>query len=96
MKLDFLPANLHLYTDERGFACSVFKGEVIGRFRSHKEGVRKFNELRLQLEKDYRGSELTEEERRAALLREIGDSLIRHNALRNSGPKKRTGTRTFG
>ena len=96
MKLSFLPGDLHLYTDEDGFACLVLKGEMIGRFRSQKEGVRKFNELRAALEVQHPERILTQEEKRDALLREIGASLTRHNSLRDAGPKKRTGTRTFG
>jgi hypothetical protein len=94
--MSFLPGELHLYTDEDGFVCLVLKGDIIGRFRSQKEGVRRFNELRSVLENEHPGRQLSADERREALLREIGESLTRHNSLRNAGPKKRTGTRTFG
>jgi len=30
------------------------------------------------------------------LLKDIADSAIGHNAMRNAGPKKKTGTRSFG
>lgn len=96
MKMSFLPADLHLYTDEDDSTCLVLRGELIGRFRSQKKGVLKFNELRSLLENEHPGRELSQEEKRDALLREIGATLTRHNSLRDAGPKKRTGTRTFG
>lgn len=96
MKLAYIPGELYLYTDEDGFNCLVLKGEMIGRFRSQKEGIRRFNELRSRLEEGVPKTELSDEEKRNLLVREIGESLTRHNSLRNAGPKKRTGTRTFG
>ncbi len=92
----FVPGDLHLYTDGEGFTCVVLKGETIGRFRSEKEGIRKFHEIRSGLEDVDPKAELSDEEKHKLLLRDIGDSLTRHNSLRNSSPRKRTGTRTFG
>jgi hypothetical protein len=96
MKMSFLPGHLHLYTDEDGHTCLVLKEEMIGRFRSQKEGIQKFKELRAILEKEHPSREPSQDEKREALIREIGESLTRHNSLRNAGPRKRTGTRTFG
>ncbi len=96
MKTSFLPGDLHLYTDEDGFTCVVLRGEMIGRFRSQKEGIRHFNDVRSRLEEIHPKGVLSDEEKRDLLVREIGESLTRHNSLRNAGPKKRTGTRTFG
>ena len=96
MKMSFLPGDLHLYTDEDGIFCLVLKGEVVGRFRSEKQGIRQFNEIRSSLEKAHPTKELTGEEKRELLVREIGESLTRHNSLRNAAPRKRAITRTFG
>ena len=96
MKISYIPGDLHLYTDNDGFCCLVLKGERIGRFRSQKEGIRRFNELRSSFEEKLSRTEMSDEEKRNLLVREIGESLTRHNSLRNAGPKKRTGTRTFG
>jgi len=96
MKMVFLPGKLELFTDGDGFTCVTLRGEFMGRFRSQKEGICKFNELRSSLEVDHPEREMTVEEKRNAMVQEIGDSLTTHNSLRNAGPKKRTGTRTFG
>ncbi len=96
MKMSFLPAELHLYVDEQGYACVMLKGELVGKFRSQKQAIRKFNELRAALEREHPRREPTQEEKEEALTRTVGESLTRHNSLRNSGPRKRTGTRTFG
>jgi len=96
MKISYIPGDLHLYTDEDGFCCLVLKGETIGRFRSQKEGIRRFNELRSGFEEKLPPREMSDEEKRDLLVREIGESLTRHTSLRKAGPKKRTGTRKFG
>ncbi len=96
MKLSYVPGDLHLRKDEEGFLCVVLKGELIRRLRSQKEAVRLFNQIRSDLEKSRPPAKESAEEKRELLLRAIGDTLTRHNSLRNADPKKRTGTRTFG
>jgi hypothetical protein len=96
MKMSFVPADLHLYTDDEGYACLLLRGEMVGRFRSQREAIHRFNELRAGLEKEHPRREPSRGEKHEAFIRGVGEALTRHNSLRNAGPKKRTGTRTFG
>ena len=81
MKLSYLPGDLHLFTDKDGFVCLALKGEAIGRFRSQKEGIRRFNEIRTNLEKEHPARELSQDEKHELMVKEIGDTLTRHNRL---------------
>jgi len=93
--MHFLPGNLSLESRPGGL-YELRLGEEVTTFRSQKAAIKAYQELRARLEKDFPAREPTLEERRALLQQEIADSMIRHNALRDAGPKKKTGTRTFG
>jgi len=95
MKLSFFPGKLFLESKpEGGFELRF--GEEIHTFKSEKTAVQAFHEIRAKLEKDFPAREPTLEERRALLMKEIADSTVGHNSMRNAGPRKKTGTRTFG
>jgi hypothetical protein len=67
------------------------------RTRSRKTAVKRFNEMRSELEQAYPARQLTEAEKEKTMHTAIGDSLVAHNSL--GGRKKKTsagGTRTFG
>jgi hypothetical protein len=95
VKLSFLPGKLFLEAKPDG-AYELRFGEEIQTFRSRKQAVQAFNDLRTRLEKEFPARELTPEERRALLLKDIADSAISHNSMRNTGPRKKTGSRRFG
>jgi hypothetical protein len=95
MKMSFFPGKLFLESKADG-AYELRFGEEVQMFRSEKRAVQAFQEIRSRLEKDFPAKEPTLEERRALLQKEIADSAIGHNSMRNAGPKKKTGTRTFG
>ncbi len=95
MKLSFFPGKLFLESKpEGGFELRF--GDEVHTFRTEKAALQAFREIRTKLEKDFPATEPTLEERRALLAKEIADSAVGHNSLRNAGPRKKTGTRTFG
>ncbi len=65
-------------------------------FTSQRAAVKAFRDLRLRLEQELPPHEPSIEERQALLHKVIADSIVRHNSLRDAGPRQRTGTRTFG
>ena len=97
MNLSFLPADLHLYQDERGlFVVKMADREILST-KSRRSAISKFNSLRTELEERFPTREPTAAEKAALLQREINDSLLGHNSL--GGRKKKTtagATRTFG
>jgi len=95
MKMAFLPGKLFLESRDDGTFELRF-GEQVRTLRSQKEAVAVFRELRAVLEKDFPPRELSAEERRVILRQDIVDAAVRHNSLRNAGPRKKMGTRTFG
>ena len=95
MKMSFFPGKLFLESTAEGKYELRF-GEEVQAFKSEKQAVQAFQQIRLRLEKDFPMQEPTLEERRALLQKEIADSAVGHTSLRNAGPKKKTGTRTFG
>jgi hypothetical protein len=95
MRMAFLPGKLFLESTARGTFELRF-GEEVQTFRSQKAAIAAFQEIRTRLEKDFPARELTAEERRALLEKDIAESGLGHNALRNAGPRKKTGTRRFG
>jgi hypothetical protein len=95
MKLSFFPGKLFLESKPEG-GYELRFGDEVQIFRSEKAAIQAFNDLRAKLEKDFPAREPTLEERRALLAKEIADSAVGHTALRNTGPRKKTGTRTFG
>ena len=95
MKMSFFPGKLFLESKQDGTYEMRF-GEEVQTFRSEKAAVLAFQEIRTKLEKDFPVREPTMEERRALLQKEIADSAVAQNSMRNAGPKKKTGTRSFG
>lgn len=95
MKLCFLPGKLFLDTRPDG-TYELRLGDEVRIFRSKRPALQAFQELRARLEEEFPAKEPSIEERRALLHKEIADSAIGHNSLRNAGPKKKTGTRRFG
>lgn len=95
MKMSFFPGKLFLEQAPDG-AFDLRFGDEVQRFRSQKSAVKAFLALRSRLEKDFPSRELSPEERRNLFVRDVVDSAVGHNTLRNAGPKKKTGTRTFG
>ena len=95
MRMAFLPGKLFLDPKPDGTYELRF-GDEVQVFRGQKAAVAAFQEIRSRLEKEFPARELTPEERREILLKEIADSAIGHNTMRNAGPRKKTGTRTFG
>lgn len=97
MKLSFLPGELHLTQSEGGLYRVAIQGQEILTTRSKKMAVRKFNELRVEMEKRFPARELTPEEKAEILNMAIGDSLVGHNSLGGRRRKTTAGsTRTFG
>lgn len=97
MNLSFLPADLHLNQDERGFFIVRVGEHRILSTKSQRSAISKFNNLRAELEQQFPSRKPTDAEKAALLQREINDSLIGHNSL--GGRKKKTtarSTRTFG
>lgn len=97
MKLSFLPGALYLETAEDGRIRVTLDSQEILLTRSERAAVRKFNELRQNMEKQFPPQEVSAEEKTQALRRIIADALVQHNSL--GGRKKKTtagSTRTFG
>jgi len=97
MRLSFLPAELFLESADDGSYRVSLGGNEIVRTKSQKTAIRKFNELRMETEKQFPQRQRTEEEKAKALRRAIGDALVGHNSL--GGRKRKTtaaSTRTFG
>ena len=96
MKLSFLPGQLFL--EPRGDGTyELRQGDtILGQFKSQRQAVSAFNELRRKLESEFPVMELSLEEKRRLMAEELGRNSLPHNSLRNSGPRKSTGTRTFG
>ncbi len=95
MKMSFFPGKLFLESKLDG-AYELRFGDEVQTFKSEKPAVAAFQQIRTRLEKDFPVKEPTLEERRALLQKEIADSALGHNSMRNAGPRKKTGTRTFG
>ena len=95
MKMSFFPGRLFLESKPDGTYELRF-GEEVQSFRSEKQAIQAFQQIRIKLEKDFPVQEPSMEERRALLQKEIADSTLGHNSMRNAGPRKKTGTRTFG
>ena len=95
MKMSFFPGKLFLESKPDGSYELQF-GEEVRIFRSRKPAVQAFLDLRSRLEKDFPAGQPSIEERRALLKKEIAESSVGHNSMRNAGPRKKTGTRTFG
>jgi hypothetical protein len=97
MKLSFVPADLHLDTDADGQFQVTLQGTEIFRTSSSTKAVKKFNEVKKELDSKFPTHDLSDEEKKELLQRSISDSLVKHNSLK-TGTKKSAakGTRTFG
>lgn len=93
MKMAFFPGKLFLESKPDGSFELKF-GEEVQSFRSEKQAIEAFRQIRTRLEKEFPARGPTLEERRALLHQEIVDTTIGHRTP--AAPRKKTGTRTFG
>jgi len=93
--MSFLPADLHL-TEENGVFTITMEGQEIFRSGMSKRAIRKFNDLKKEVQEKYPTHDLSPEEKAEILQRAIGDSLVGHNSLKTEPTKKPARSRTFG
>jgi hypothetical protein len=96
VKLSFLPADLHLGTEPNGRFVVTLQGKEVFTSSSRSKAIKKFNEVKKELEVRFPIHDLSDEEKKELLRRSIVDSLVPHNSVR---PKKKStakSTRTFG
>lgn len=96
MRLSFLPGQLFLERLENGKYQLRQGSAILGQFKSKRQAVSAFNQLRQKLESEFPAKDLSPEEKRRLMIEEVVRNSIAHNSLRNAGPRKPTGTRTFG
>ncbi|MFQ5694941.1 MAG: hypothetical protein ACE5HB_03040 [Terriglobia bacterium] len=97
MKLAFLPGKLFLAQVDNSTYVVTLQGEEQLRCRSRKQALARFNELREKLGQEFPSKELSEEEKKQLLRKEIADSLVGHNSLGGRKKSKSAAkTRTFG
>ena len=97
MRMSFMPADLHVSTDNTGEHVITLAGQEVLRTRSESKALARFKQLRTEMEKTYPARQLTDQEKAEALQNALADSLVGHNSL--GGRRKKTtasGTRTFG
>ena len=95
MKLSFLPADLHLRTEQDGKFSVTLQGTEIFRSSFSKKALAKFNELKKELEAQFPTHELSPEAKAEIMQRSIGESIVKYDSL-NRAIKKRAHFRTFG
>ena|ERR1022692_3227986 len=98
VKLSFIPADLHLDTEANGQFKVTLQGTEIFRSTSSTKALKKFNEVKNELEEKFPTHDFSSaEEKQELLQRSIADSLVKHNSLRPEKKKSAArGTRTFG
>jgi hypothetical protein len=97
VKLSFIPAELHLDTDPDGQFKVTLQGTEIFRSRSSAKALKKFNELKKELESNFPAhDELSVEEKKELLQRALGDDLVKANSVRKRKKSTARSTRTFG
>jgi hypothetical protein len=97
VKLSFIPAELHLNTEPDGQFKVTLQGTEIFRSRSSAKALKKFNELKKELENDFPAhNESSVEEKRELLQRALGDDLVKDNSVRERKKSTARSTRTFG
>ena len=97
VKLCFIPADLHLDTDRDGQVTVTLQGTVIFQSASRAKALKKFNEVKKELEKRFPAHDLSTEEKSALFRQAIAEALVKHNSLRPETKKSAArGTRTFG
>jgi len=97
IKMEFVPGGLLLQQSDDGFYLVTVHGQENLRTRSRSKALKKFNNVRQEMEQAFPARELTVEEKEKTMHTAIGDSLVGHNSL--GGRKKKTSagsTRTFG
>ncbi|HYM09335.1 MAG TPA: hypothetical protein VEU62_01310, partial [Bryobacterales bacterium] len=75
MKMSFFPGKLFLESKPDGVYELRF-GDEVQTFKSEKQAVAAFQQIRTRLEKDFPVKEPTLEERRALLQKEIAESAV--------------------
>lgn len=96
MKLSFIPAELHLNTEPDGQFKVTLQGTEIFRSSSGTKALKKFNEVKKELEERFPTHELSAEEKRQILLRALGDH-VKDNSVKPKRKKSSArNTRTFG
>ncbi|HEX8174635.1 MAG TPA: hypothetical protein VF543_05910 [Pyrinomonadaceae bacterium] len=97
MKLSFFPGDLHLTKTQDGSYVITIKGEEVFNGRNEKKAIAEFNKIRKDMETLYPARELSVEEKTAALMRYIGQSLGVPKESKKPGRKYTPGsTNTFG
>lgn len=96
MRLSFLPGDLHLTFDpDQGYVVRL--GEtVLLTTNIERHALGKFKAVRQQLETRFPPTEASSDDKRRAFLRELLDSQVKHNSLREEPRKRPAKTRTFG
>lgn len=82
MRLSFLPGDLHLKFDaDHGYVVRVRETTVlITEIQNH--ALKRFREIRRDFEARFPPSEVTADEKRLAFFRELLNSKVKHNSLR--------------
>jgi hypothetical protein len=96
MQMAFLPAQLFLERLPDGTFQVRQGSEILGTFKSAKQASNLFLEVRRKLEADYPMPEPSPEQKRQAMIEELGRAAVSQASMRNAPPRKPTGTRTFG
>jgi hypothetical protein len=96
MRLAFLPGQLFLERLDDGTYQLRQGNAVAGQFKSQRQAVLAFNEMRHSLQSQFPARELSDEEKRQSMVEELGRGSLPHNSLRGAPPRRPTGTRTFG
>jgi hypothetical protein len=97
VKLSLIPADLHLDTEPDGQFKVTLQGTEIFRSRSISKVLKKFNELKKELQNKFpTHDELSLEEKKESFQRALGDDLVKANSLRKKQKSTACSTRTFG
>jgi hypothetical protein len=97
VKLSFIPGELHLDTERDGQFTVTLQGTEILRSRSSTKALKKFNELKKELENKFPAQgDLSAEEQRELLQRALSDDLVKDNSVRERKKSTARSTRTFG
>ena len=82
MKLSFLPAELFLTSTPDGVFVIRCQGEVVFTTRREKAAVKRFNELRSELQGSHPVAEISADEKARLLNKHIGEQLVDDNHYR--------------
>jgi hypothetical protein len=97
VKLSFIPADLHLTTEQDGQFTVSLQGTEVLRTTSSKKALSKFNEFKRELEVKFPTQDLSAEEKAKMLHHAIADWLVKHNSMKPEQKKSTArSTRTFG